>query len=97
MMPSVRVANRASPMFVLSNCSVTSEVAKGQAGVGAEAEPQHLPPCELSDSHIVEPEGSAVLDALEVIEPSSHDEWAGFAIVTGPSSEAADHPGSKGE
>ena len=59
--------------------------------------PQYLPPCGLSDSHIVEPEGSAVLDALEVIEAPSHDEWTGLAIVTGPSSEAADHPGSKGE
>ena len=59
--------------------------------------PQYLPPCGLSDSHIVEPKGSAVLDALEVIEPPSHDEWAGFAIVTGPSSEAADHPGREGE
>jgi hypothetical protein len=51
----------------------------------------------LSDSHIVEPESGAVLDAPEVVEAPAHHQGTGFAVIAGPAAEPGNDPGRKGE
>src|SRR5262249_42375815 len=51
----------------------------------------------LSDSHIVELQCGAKLDALEVIQAPAHDLGAGLAIIACPPAEASDDPGREGE
>ena len=39
----------------------------------------------------------AVFDALEVVEATADDLWAGLAVVAGPTTEASDHPAGEGQ
>src|SRR5947207_7490650 len=51
----------------------------------------------LLDSHIVTPQGRAVLYGAELGETDAHDLGAGFSVVAGPSAEAGDEPRGEGK